>query len=98
VAPGHLVDTGRVVAMPAVEDETTVAVGAVHRPVDPEVEVDPRMAEGAADAVAGHPVGVDADDLRRRAGGWRGGGGRSGLAGHWGSPSPGALGGGPGRL
>jgi hypothetical protein len=69
VAVRDLVDPGRVVAMALVKDEATVAVGTVHRPVDPKVQIDPRMAQGAADAVTGHPVGVDADDFRRRAGG-----------------------------
>jgi hypothetical protein len=63
VAAGDLVDTGRSVAMAIVMDKAAVAIGAVHRPVDAQVEKDAGMPQGAADPVAGHTVGVDPDGL-----------------------------------
>jgi hypothetical protein len=48
------------------EDESAVAVGAFDEVGLTHLQIDPRMAERAADAVAGDAPGVNGDDLRRR--------------------------------
>lgn len=58
------------------EDEPAVAIAAFHLPRIAHFQVDARVAEGAADAVAGDPARTHKDHFRLRSGNDR--------VGHWG--------------